>query len=125
MPARVTREITGHLAGLGKRFEGQGHESATAANSLMRCLFIMFAEDVELIPKGSFSNKLRDLRGHPEHAEPSLKALWQTMDTSGFSTVLTTDFKRLNSELFKASVTSSACWTRPADRATSPMSPLN
>jgi hypothetical protein len=98
--ARVTREIAGHLAELGKSFEGQGHASADVANFLMRCLFTMFAEDVELIPKDSFTNKLRELRGHPEHAEPTLKALWQTMDTGGFSPVLLTDLKRFNGGLF-------------------------
>lgn len=98
--ARVTREIAGHLAELGKSFEGQGHASADVANFLMRCLFTMFAEDVDLIPKDSFTNKLRELRGHPEHAEPTLKALWQTMDTGGFSPVLLTDLKRFNGGLF-------------------------
>ncbi|MBB5535046.1 class I SAM-dependent DNA methyltransferase [Rhizobium giardinii] len=99
--AEVTREIATHLAELGKSFEGQGHDSEQVARFLMRCLFSMFAEDVELIPKASFANKLRELRGHPEHAAPTLKALWETMNTGGFSTVLTTDLKRFNGGLFK------------------------
>lgn len=101
--AKVTREIAGHLAELGKSFEGQGYDSTKVANFLMRCLFTMFAEDVELIPKNSFTDKLVALRGHPEHAAPTLKALWETMNTGGFSTVLTTDLKRFNGGLFKDS----------------------
>ncbi len=99
--AKVTREIAAHLAELGKSFEGQGHDSETVARFLMRCLFSMFAEDVELIPKDSFTKKLKELRDHPEHAAPTLKALWETMNTGGFSTVLTTDLKKFNGGLFR------------------------
>ncbi|UWR52661.1 class I SAM-dependent DNA methyltransferase [Phaeobacter inhibens] len=99
--AEVTREIAEHLAELGKSFEGQGHDSETVARFLMRCLFSMFAEDVDLIPYGSFTAKLKELRGHPEHAQPTLKSLWQTMNTGGFSPVLTKDLKRFNGGLFK------------------------
>jgi len=99
--AQVTREVAGHLAALGRSFEGQGHEPEQVARFLMRCLFTMFAEDVDLIPHGSFSDLLERLRGHPAHAAPALKALWETMNTGGFSAVLTTDLKRFNGGLFK------------------------
>ena len=59
----------------------------------MRCLFTMFAEDVELIPHGSFTTLLHKLRGHPEHAAPALRGLWQTMDTGGFSAALRSDVR--------------------------------
>ncbi len=99
--AEVTREIAAHLAELGKSFEGQGHNSEEVARFLMRCLFSMFAEDVELIPKGSFTDLLVKLRSHPEHAAPSLKGLWGTMNTGGFSQVLMQDLKRFNGGLFR------------------------
>ncbi|WP_425090761.1 class I SAM-dependent DNA methyltransferase [Tropicimonas sp. S265A] len=99
--AEVTRDIAAHMAELGKSFEGQGHDSQTVASFLMRCLFSMFAEDVDLIPRGSFTELLRKLRGHPEHAEPALKGLWETMNTGGFSQVLMQDLKRFNGGLFK------------------------
>jgi hypothetical protein len=99
--AEVTRDIAAHLAELGKSFEGQGHESELVARFLMRCLFSMFAEDVELIPRSSFKELLKKLRGHPEHAQPALKGLWSVMNTGGFSQVLTQDLKRFNGGLFK------------------------
>jgi hypothetical protein len=99
--AQVTREVADRLAALGKSFEGQGHAPEAVANFLMRCLFTMFAEDVELIPKESFSDLLKRLRGHPEHAAPALADLWQVMDAGGFSGVLMTDLKRFNGGLFK------------------------
>ncbi|KMW60726.1 hypothetical protein AIOL_000890 [Candidatus Rhodobacter oscarellae] len=98
--AEVTRDIAAHLAELGKSFEGQGHDSQTVASFLMRCLFSMFAEDVDLIPRGSFTELLRKLRGHPEHAQPALRGLWETMNTGGFSQVLMLDLKRFNGGLF-------------------------
>lgn len=99
--AQVTREVADRLAALGRSFEGQGHEPETVARFLMRCLFTMFAEDVDLIPAKSFSDLLKRLRGHPEHAAPALKALWETMNTGGFSPVLMADLKTFNGGLFK------------------------
>jgi hypothetical protein len=99
--AQVTREVADRLAALGRSFEGQGHEPEAVARFLMRCLFTMFAEDVDLIPHHSFSDLLKRLRGHPEHAAPALKSLWETMNTGGFSATLTTDLKRFNGGLFK------------------------
>lgn len=101
--AKVTREIAAYLAELGKSFEAQGHESQKVARFLMRCLFTMFAEDVALIPKDSFTNKLKELRGHPEHAKPALEGLWEVMDKGGFSQILMTDLLRFNGGLFKES----------------------
>jgi hypothetical protein len=99
--AEVTREIAAHLAELGKSFEGQGHDSEVVARFLMRCLFSMFAEDVELIPRDSFTELLKELRGHPEHAQPSLQGLWEVMNLGGFSQVLKQDLKRFNGGLFR------------------------
>ncbi|WP_430464750.1 DNA methyltransferase [Tabrizicola sp.] len=99
--AQVTREVADRLAALGKSFEGQGHEPEAVARFLMRCLFTMFAEDVELIPPKSFSDLLNRLRGHPAHAAPALKSLWETMNTGGFSAALMTDLKKFNGGLFK------------------------
>ena len=99
--AQVTREVADHLAALGRSFEGQGHAPEEVARFLMRCLFTMFAEDVLLIPEHSFTDLLTKLRGHPEHAAPALKNLWETMNTGGFSATLTTDLKRFNGGLFK------------------------
>ncbi|MEY8837491.1 class I SAM-dependent DNA methyltransferase, partial [Cribrihabitans sp. XS_ASV171] len=98
--AKVTREIADHLAQLGISLRSQGHENETVARFLMRCLFSMFAEDVDLIAKGSFTDLLKRLRGHPEHAAPALQGLWETMNTGGFSQVLMTDLKRFNGGLF-------------------------
>lgn len=100
MAARVTREIAGHLAELGRSFEGQGHDGETVARFLMRCLFTMFAEDVELLPKDSFRDKLQELRGRPEMAAPVLESIWRTMNEGGPSTDLMAKLLKFNGGLF-------------------------
>jgi hypothetical protein len=52
--AKVTREVSDALAGLATSLEADGHAPKTVAAFLTRCLFSMFAEDVELLPKGAF-----------------------------------------------------------------------
>ena len=99
--AQVTRQVAAHLAELGRSFEAQGHAPEAVARFLMRALFTMFAEDVQLIPEKSFSTLLKDRRGHPEHAAPMLESLWQTMNTGGFSPALSCDLKRFNGGLFR------------------------
>jgi hypothetical protein len=99
--AKVTREIAGHLAELGKSFEGQGHNSETVARFLMRCLFSMFAEDVDLIPRESFTELLKDLRGHPEDAQGALEHLWEAMNEGKMWQRLSQKLKRFNGGLFK------------------------
>ncbi len=99
--AEVTRDIAAHLAELGKSFEGQGHDSETVARFLMRCLFSMFAEDVDLIPRGSFTELLNKLRGHPQDAEHALAGLWQAMDKGEYAHALLTKVKKFNGGLFR------------------------
>jgi len=99
--ARVTRKIAEHLAALGQSFEKDGHATEDVARFLMRALFTMFAEDVNLIPKGSFTELLESLRGQPDNFKPMIEDLWAKMNTGGFSVALRTDLKRFNGGLFK------------------------
>jgi hypothetical protein len=98
--AKVTRELASRLAELAKLLERDNHDPARVARFLMRCLFTMFAEDVELIPKDSFKTLLHELEETPENFQPMVAALWQTMDTGGFSTILRKHVARFNGGLF-------------------------
>jgi hypothetical protein len=60
--AAVTRKVAKALAELAKSLENDGHEPMVAAGFLQRCLFTMFAEDVELLPKNSFLQLLEKVR---------------------------------------------------------------
>tara|TARA_R110000787_G_scaffold263382_2_gene369164 strand:- start:1432 stop:4926 length:3495 start_codon:yes stop_codon:yes gene_type:complete len=102
--ARVTRKIADQLAALGNSFEEQGHKSDLVARFLMRCLFTMFAEDVELIPKESLTKLLVEMRGRPKDLQGALQELWDRMNTGGYSGVLRSDLLRFNGGLFAEAI---------------------
>ncbi|WP_211219765.1 type IIL restriction-modification enzyme MmeI [Marinospirillum minutulum] len=56
--AKVTRQVSAKLAELGKSLEASGYGVERVASFLKRCLFTMFAEDVDLLPKESFYSLL-------------------------------------------------------------------
>ena len=97
--ARVTREVAGHLAELAKLFEKK-HDPATVAAFLSRCLFCMFAEDVELLPKDSFTQLLESVKGDPGAAVPLLKGLFDEMNKGGYSLALRQTLLHFNGGLF-------------------------
>lgn len=98
--AKVTRELAQRLAALAKLLESAKHDPALVARFLMRCLFTMFAEDVELLPRGSFKELLTSLKDEPDHFKPMVEALWQTMNAGGFSPILRKQILRFNGGLF-------------------------
>ena len=69
--AKVTRTLAQRLAELAKLLEKAGHHAEDVARFLMRCLFTMFAEDIELIPRGSFKDLLGGLVDEPENFKPA------------------------------------------------------
>ncbi len=82
--ARVTREIAAHVATLSRALEEAGHPSEVVAKFLMRCLFTMFAEDVELLPKGIFTSALGERWVEQPKAFPGeLGDLWAKMNAGG------------------------------------------
>lgn len=99
--ARVTREVSATLAQLAKALEADGYEVDRVAHFLKRCLFTMFSEDVELLPKNSFTDFLTRMKETPEHFADAIGSLWESMNSGGFSGVLTAKVMRFNGGLFK------------------------
>jgi hypothetical protein len=97
--AAVTREVAGHLAELAKSFE-KHHDPATVAAFLSRCLFCMFAEDVELLPKASFTSLLESVKADPRAAVPLLRQLFEEMNVGKFSNILRQKILHFNGGLF-------------------------
>jgi len=101
--AQVTRQLAGQLAALSAQLERAGHASDVVAQFLMRCLFTMFAEDVALIPKESFSGLLTAYAATEELRNllpDALQSLWHTMDKGGFAPDLKAKLRRFNGQLF-------------------------
>lgn len=77
--AEVTRDIAKRLAEVSKRLEAK-HPTEEVALFLMRCIFTMFAEDVDLLPKGKFTDLLRERIDSPGSFSPMLSDLWRKME---------------------------------------------
>lgn len=99
---RVTRAIAQRLAAVSKSLEERGAKAEDVAHFLMRCLFTMFAEDTELLPKESFrallERSVEDSRNFPHR----LKQLWSDMEKGAeFSAVIDARVRHFNGGLFK------------------------
>ena len=106
--ARATREVAERLAKVSKHLEearGKNgkplYDPESVALFLMRCLFTMFAEDIELLPKDSFRDILKRCVDEPAKFPRLVGQLWEAMDTGGFSFALERDVKKFNGYLFK------------------------
>ncbi|MDF2620610.1 MAG: hypothetical protein K0S00_3269 [Xanthobacteraceae bacterium] len=106
--AKVTRDIAERLAKVSKFLEEQRgadgrprYKREAIASFLMRCLFTMFAEDVELIPKESFKRVLDRCRANPELLPELVGQLWEAMDAGTFAFAIEAKVKRFNGYLFK------------------------
>ncbi|MBW3598797.1 MAG: class I SAM-dependent DNA methyltransferase, partial [Planctomycetes bacterium] len=97
--AKVTRELAGRLAKLAKSLEGK-HSPEAVANFLIRCLFTMFAEDVELLPRDSFVTLLERARKKPAMFIPWLEELWRAMNEGKVSTSIGEKLLHFNGGLF-------------------------
>ncbi|MEF2070649.1 class I SAM-dependent DNA methyltransferase [Consotaella aegiceratis] len=102
--ARVTREIARRLAEVSKALEAK-HPAEDVAHFLMRCIFTMFAEDVDLIPKGEFTQLLADCVDGPDAFVPLIEEMWAKMDApqrkDRFFSAFRTHLRHFNGNLFK------------------------
>jgi hypothetical protein len=103
--ARVTREIAERLAAVSKALERdrEKHPAEEVAMFLMRCLFTMFAQSVDLLPAGSFTDLLKRCEQEPAKFRPMVRQLWETMNTGGFAFPLEAEVRRFNGEFFRTS----------------------
>jgi hypothetical protein len=106
--ANATRDVATRLSKVSKYLEEQtNHQGAKlydpekVALFLMRCLFTMFAEDIELLPKNSFRELLKKCIQKPQNFKPQVGQLWEAMDTGGFAHALELDVNKFNGYLFK------------------------
>ena len=105
--AQVTREVAALLAQLSQSLENgpKPLPPEIVAAYLTRCLFSMFAEDVELLPKGAFLGLLQTHREQPATLQQMLRILWADMDKGGFSAALAKPVLHFNGKLFKGADT--------------------
>jgi hypothetical protein len=89
------------LAKVSKHLEEKNYDPEQVALFLMRCLFTMFAEDVELLPRDSFRDILSRCKDNPSLFPRLVGQLWEAMDKGGFAFALERDVRQFNGYLFK------------------------
>ncbi|MGH6838221.1 MAG: class I SAM-dependent DNA methyltransferase [Methylocella sp.] len=99
--AKATRAIAERLAKVSKHLEDKKYDPETVALFLMRCLFTMFAEDVELLPRDSFREVLKRCKDNPSLFPRLVGQLWEAMDKGGFAYAIERDVRQFNGYLFK------------------------
>jgi hypothetical protein len=104
--AKVTREIASWLANLAQSLEAQGHDPELVAKFLMRCIFTMFAEDVDLLPPsergtGLFTHMLEHhWSRNPKRFPGEVEALWTAMNNGGALFGVASKILQFNGGLF-------------------------
>lgn len=100
--AKVTRGVAERIAKLARSLEEQQHPPDLVAKFLMRCLFTMFAEDVQLLPRRTFTNLIKEhwLPHPPSFARlGGVSSLWKAMN-DGSTAPLIGKLLRFNGGLF-------------------------
>ena len=82
---KATRAIAERLAAVSKHMEQRKLPAEDVAAFLMRCIFTMFAEDVELLPRNTFTNLLDRAIDKPSIFAPELEMLWNAMDSGDYA----------------------------------------
>ncbi len=81
---QVTAEAATHFAKLADLLRAAGGEPQQAAHFLIRLLFCLFAEDIQLLPKGIFMRLVQQTRRHPDAFAAQLRLLFSAMSTGGW-----------------------------------------
>ena len=79
----VTEEIAEKFAAIAQSLRTAGHDPHTAAHFLMKCMFCLFAEDVDLLPHGIFTRLLGDWHARPQDLCDRMTELFGRMRTGG------------------------------------------
>jgi type II restriction/modification system DNA methylase subunit YeeA len=81
--AAITEEAAGQFGALAETLRGRGEAAQPVAHFLIQCLFCMFAEDENLLPRGIFTGLLTKAAADPARAANRLTALFNAMRDGG------------------------------------------
>jgi type II restriction/modification system DNA methylase subunit YeeA len=82
-PEAITTEVADRIGTLARGLRGRGHEPHAAAHFLMKCMFCLFAEDVDLLPEQLFTRLLQGWQAKPAELTARLTDLFQQMSGGG------------------------------------------
>ena len=80
---RSPREIADRFAELADGLRDRGEKPDRAAHFLMKLMFCMFAEDIDLLPRGLFTETVASAESDPARLTKRLKSLFRAMADGG------------------------------------------
>jgi type II restriction/modification system DNA methylase subunit YeeA len=80
---QITEEAAGKFATLAQSLNARGHEPQTVAHFLNQCLFCLFAEDAELMPRKLFEKLLDKSQTDADKLSARLESLFISMRKGG------------------------------------------
>jgi type II restriction/modification system DNA methylase subunit YeeA len=98
-PESVTQRIATEFARIADRLRLAGYEPPRIAHFLIRLLFCLFAEDVELLPRGLFARLIERTRQQPAAFAMQLRQLFAAMAAGGWFGA--DEIKHFNGGLFE------------------------
>lgn len=81
--AAITEKIAAKIGTIAQALRDRGHDPHEAAHFLMKVMFCLFAEDVELLPKGLFQTILTKSKDDTARLKSQMDALFDAMRTGG------------------------------------------
>ncbi|MGH2487064.1 MAG: type IIL restriction-modification enzyme MmeI, partial [Ktedonobacterales bacterium] len=81
--SQVTEEAAADFASLAPMLASRGIEPHRAAHFLIRVLFCLFAEDIDLLPEHMFTKVVKNSLIQPKSFEPRLRGLFEAMASGG------------------------------------------
>ena len=81
--AAITEKVAAKIGTIAQALRERGHEPHDAAHFLMKVMFCLFAEDVELLPKGLFQSVLTKSKDDPPRLKKQMDSLFEAMRTGG------------------------------------------
>lgn len=79
----MTEQAAREFAALAQRLRDRGHEPHVVAHFVIRLVFCMFAEDVDLLPNKMFQRLLEASLANPDHFADHATTLFKAMKTGG------------------------------------------
>ncbi|MCB9835452.1 MAG: class I SAM-dependent DNA methyltransferase [Phycisphaera sp.] len=80
---QVTEQAAKNIGAIAQGLRERGHDPHDAAHFLMKVMFCLFAEDVELLPKGVFQTILERADKDPARLRKQMDTLFAAMRTGG------------------------------------------
>lgn len=80
---QLTEEVAGNFATISEKLRHRGHDPHQVAHFVNRLIFCMFAEDIEILPKGLFTDLFLRALKQPEDLQRKLSSLFTVMRDGG------------------------------------------